>query len=174
LIRQVRALARRLLLQSVLDSADSVLNFAGSSFISALDLKLGVAGGFAYSFFHSAFGPLDRSFDAIFVPWDLSPIFAAPGGQPIGGPERQDRESIEASNRPIGSESTQAALALGSTVSPANARAQHVEDPADDPPIADPVRAAPPFSQQRLDPLLLGIGADDQWRIGFSARGSAS
>jgi hypothetical protein len=84
---QVRALSRRLLLrsvpQSVLDSADCVLNFAGSFFIPALDFKHGVTGGLAYSFFHSAFGLLDRSLDAIFVP-AIYPLFLRrPAASPL-------------------------------------------------------------------------------------------
>jgi len=53
--------------QSVLDPAHRVLNLAGSFFIPALDLKLGVTRGLADSFLHRAFDLLGRSLDAIFV-----------------------------------------------------------------------------------------------------------
>ncbi len=69
--RSARCESCRLLLQSlsqsVFDSADCVLNLASGLFIPALDLKFGVAGDFADSFLHRAFGLLDRSLDAIFV-----------------------------------------------------------------------------------------------------------
>jgi hypothetical protein len=50
-----------------LGPADRVLNFSGGFFIPSLDLKLGVARGFADRFLHHAFGMLDGSLDAIFV-----------------------------------------------------------------------------------------------------------
>jgi hypothetical protein len=50
----------RLLFQSVphgvLDPPDRVLNFASSFLVPAFDLKFGVTGDLAYSFFHRAFG----------------------------------------------------------------------------------------------------------------------
>ena len=61
----------RLLFQSVphgvLDPAYRVLNFACSFLVPAFDLKFGVTGDLAYSFFHRAFGLLDRPLDAILV-----------------------------------------------------------------------------------------------------------
>jgi hypothetical protein len=61
----------RLLFQSVphgvLDPAYRVLNFASSFLVPAFDLKFGVTGDLACSFFHCAFGLLDRSLDAILV-----------------------------------------------------------------------------------------------------------
>jgi hypothetical protein len=92
---------RRLLLQSfpqgVLDASDCVLNFASRFFVPTLDLKLGVTGGLAHSFFHSAFGLFDGSFDAIFV-HGLYPLFLRrPTGGPLrGGRESRDRESMAA------------------------------------------------------------------------------
>ena len=80
----------RLLLQSVpqgvLDPADRVLNFAGSYFVPTLDIKLGVTRGLAHSFFHSALGLFDGSFDAISVR-GLCPLFLRrPVAQSIVGP----------------------------------------------------------------------------------------
>ena len=69
-----RRLLRQSVPQGVLDASDRVLNFASSFFVPTLDLKLGVTGGLAHSFFHGAFGLFDGSFDAIFV-HGLYPLF---------------------------------------------------------------------------------------------------
>ena len=67
LARGLRRLFPYGLADCVLDPANRVLNFTGGFFIPTLDLKLGVARGFANSFLHRAFGLLDRSLDAIFI-----------------------------------------------------------------------------------------------------------
>jgi hypothetical protein len=81
LVRGLRRLLIQSVPQGVLDASDRVLDFAGSFFVPTLDLKLGVTGGLAHSFFRSAFGLFDGSFDTIFV-HGLYPLFLRrPAGQ---------------------------------------------------------------------------------------------
>jgi hypothetical protein len=82
LARGLRRLFPYGLADCVLDPANRVLNFTGGFFIPALDLKLGVARGFADSFLHRAFGLLDRSLDAI-LSMTLHPLFLRPRRQSI-------------------------------------------------------------------------------------------
>jgi hypothetical protein len=94
LARGLRGLFLQSVPQGVLDASDRVLNFAGSLFVPTLDLKLGVTGGLAYSFFHSAFGLFDGSFDAIFV-HGLYPLFLRrPAGRSLVGRMRTPKPGI--------------------------------------------------------------------------------